>query len=364
MRYAHILQACLDRPWALLPRKLAAIEAFLALKAAGGEVDADEVRALAAAQRSTDIRTSGVIQVIPLYGVLTQRGGLTAASEPLTSTARVGLAIRQAASDPNVRGIVLDVDSPGGEVFGTSELAAVVADAAQNAGKPVVAVANSLAASAAYWIASQAEELVVTPGGMVGSVGVYAMHVDVSRAAEMQGVNVSLISAGEHKTDGNQYEPLGDAARADIQAEVQDYYGLFVRDVARGRAVSAQTVRDTWQARMFTAKNALAAGLVDRVDTLDATIERLASGSYRKPRRAAALDAEQPETGPAPFAYRDEWPSRTSAAPSFTVTYRDGANPPLAAEPDPESDPEPEPVPAVAGAGTDLRRRRLRLLSH
>ncbi len=294
MKYAHVIQFAVERPWAITIEKLAAIQVFLALKAEGQDVDPDEVRAMADAARSTDARSAGSIAVVPLYGVLSQRGGLTDTSEPLTSTARFAALVQQAVNDPGVRAVVIDVDSPGGEVYGTAEAADAVAQAVQTGGKPIVAVANSLAASAAYWIASQAEELIVTPGGQVGSIGVYAMHQDVSQAAEQAGVKTTLVSAGKYKTEANPWQPLSEEAHAAIEQSVQDYYGQFLAAVARGRGTTSAAVRDGYgQGRVLTAKRALAAGMVDRVATLDQTISRLASGSYRKPGRAQAEVAAQ-----------------------------------------------------------------------
>lgn len=306
MRYAHVLAYALGRPWAMLPEKLETIAAFLALKADGGTVDPADVRALVETRHARDEQhleaatqatsgRGGSIAVVPLYGVLTQRGGIDAqTSEALTSTQVFARLLQQLAADPSVKAIVIDVDSPGGEVYGTEEAATVLADLVANSGKPIVAVANAMAASAAYWIASQAEELVVTPSGEVGSIGVRALHVDFSEQLKMEGVKPTFITAGKYKVEGNPYEPLSDEAQAEIQRGVDEYYQTFVNAVARGRSVSAATVRsDFGQGRMLSAQRAVDAGMADRVDTLQGTIDRLASGGYRKPRRKGA-DLEDP----------------------------------------------------------------------
>src|SRR5690606_4285100 len=128
-----------------------------------------------------------------------------------TSTEQFGSWFDAALRDPAVSAIVIDVDSPGGTVTGVAELAEQIFEARGK--KPIYAIANALAASAAYWIASAAEELWVTPSGDVGSIGVYAMHEDISEMEAEMGLKVTLISAGEYKTEGNPHEPLGDEAR-------------------------------------------------------------------------------------------------------------------------------------------------------
>jgi ClpP class serine protease len=105
--------------------------------------------------------------------------------------------------------------------------------------KKMIAVANAMAASAAYWIASAADELVVTPSGQIGSIGVFAAHEDISKAAEMQGVKVSLISAGKYKTEGNPFEPLSSEARAAMQRDVDVFGEMFTAAVARNRGAGA-----------------------------------------------------------------------------------------------------------------------------
>src|SRR5262249_47727138 len=154
-------------------------------------------------------RRAGAVQVIPIYGVLAQRMGLIGESSGGTSTDQVGQALRSAMADPQITGILLDIDSPGGEVFGTPELARAVFEA--RAQKRVVALANSFAASAAYWIGSQATEFLMTPSAQAGSIGVIATHEDWSKAAEAGGVKVTYITSSPFKAEGNQFEPLSDA---------------------------------------------------------------------------------------------------------------------------------------------------------
>ena len=177
-------------------------------------------------------------------------------------------------------------DTPGGMVEGTTEFAAEVRRAREQ--KPVVAVANFVAASAGYWIAASATEVVAAPSAKVGSIGVFALHADRSKALEAEGVTRTVISAGKHKVEGNELGPLSDEARATAQARVDEAYGQFVADVATGRGVSVSAVRDGFgEGKIVSANDALKLGMVDRIATLDETIARL-TGQGKQSRRAAA----------------------------------------------------------------------------
>ena len=175
---------------------------------------------------------------------------------------------------------MLDVDSPGGQVYGISELADAIF--AARAAKPIAAIANSLAASAAYWAASQASEFYSAPGAEVGSIGVYTMHVDYSEALKKEGINVSYISAGRFKVEGNPHQPLDDAARAAVQTTIDGYYDAFVRAVARGRGTTLKAVRDGMgQGRVLLGDKAKAEKMIDGTATLAEVVGRMASKTKR-----------------------------------------------------------------------------------
>jgi capsid assembly protease len=295
VKYPHILRTVYETPWAILPERLATILAVLHERASGYTPTLEQIEARLALHETDDHepsagpqqpRISGTVAVLPVLGILTQRGGMTGASEPLTSTARLMQAFRSLVADETVGAIVMDVDSPGGSVFGTLELADEIYRA--RGSKPIVAVANSMAASAAYWIATAADELVVTPSGEVGSIGVIAAHEDISAALEQDGRKVTLITAGKYKGEGNPYEPLGEEARAAIQATIDDYYAAFVSAVARHRGVKAGEVRGGFgEGRMVSAKDAVSLGMADRVGTLDEVL-----GGFARGRRGAGTRAE------------------------------------------------------------------------
>lgn len=277
-------------PWAILPEKLAAIIAVVERHELGLRLSAADIEAIAKPGRPPSI--NGGIAVLPVFGVIVPRANLMTETSGATSAERLSAALQQAVNDPNVGAVVLDIDSPGGAVQGIDELAQSIYSA--RAVKPIIAAVNHLAASAAYWIASAASEIAVSPSGEVGSIGVFAAHEDVSKASENVGVKTTLISAGKYKTEGNPYEPLSDEARASIQKRVDEYYGIFTSAVARGRGVSAATVRDGYgEGRIVGAKEAMHLGMVDRVETMDETIARLQKRSKGQRAAQAELDARR-----------------------------------------------------------------------
>ena len=229
----------------------------------------------------------GATVIIPLQGMMTPRGSFFGAS-----TNAFADAVRLAADSPKIDAIVLDVASPGGSTFGVEEAAAAVFEARQK--KPVVAVSNHMTASAAYWVASQASSFYASPSAIVGSVGVYTMHIDQSKAMEDWGVKVTLVSAGPKKVDGNPFEPLSDAAKADLQASVDHTYQQFLSAIARGRGESVSGVEAKHgRGAVVDAQPALAAGMIDGVMTLREAVEKLGSSRTRLAlmRRRADADA-------------------------------------------------------------------------
>lgn len=298
----HFLAYCLSTPWALQPERLSAYAAVLARRYAGRSAgfthdpddDAPSQRS-AAAGRRTDARR-GAIAVVPVHGAIVQRSSQINVCDGGTSTEQIGASLRQALADETVSQILLDVDSPGGSVYGVGELADEIR--AARASKPVIALANSLAASAAYWLATAAQEVYVTPGGEVGSIGVWMAHEDWSKALAEAGVDVTLISAGKYKTEGNPYGPLGDDARAFLQSRTDDYYAAFTRAVSRGRGVPIDAVRGGMgQGRVLGADAALSEKMVDGVLTFDQLVAKMQREQKPTTTRSArsALRAAQNE---------------------------------------------------------------------
>lgn len=215
------------------------------------------------------------VALITVEGSLVNRGAYIGAASGLTSYEGVTAQFAAAAADPDVKTILLDLDSPGGEASGAFELADFVHAVAQE--KPVVAIVNALAASAAYAMASGATRIVTTPSGVAGSIGVVMLHLDQSRRMDQLGVTPTLIYAGGHKVDGNPFEPLPEAVRADLQAEVDQIYAMFVATVARGRSNLTEDAIRATEARTCLGAEAVEVGLADDVGTFVDVAEELQS---------------------------------------------------------------------------------------
>ena len=273
-RYNKILSVMSGLKWAIVPEKLDVICSLLEARANGQSATKEEIRAAMDSLHGDTPAGGNGVAVIPVYGTITQRASMFSEFSGGTSCEQISNALDAALADPSVGSIVLDVDSPGGTVTGVPELGAKLL--AARGQKPIIAVANSMAASAAYWIASAADKIVVTPSGDVGSVGVYTTHQDVSQALDKEGVKVTFVKAGKYKTDGNPYEPLSASAEADMQHGVDAYYDLFVKAVAEGRGVTVDKVlSDFGQGRMLMAQDAVAAGMADEVATLEQVLAGL-----------------------------------------------------------------------------------------
>lgn len=279
----HIAERVVGRPLLIHPTKaeviLHVLEGRIPLEGALAPLGPEANRFVGGSQtRGGLARVDQGVAIIPVIGSLVNRGAWIGASSGLTSYEGLAAQLRDAARDPKVSAIVLDLDSPGGEATGMFALAAAVQEV--KASKPVVAVVNDIAASAAYGIASQATEIVVSPTSVVGSIGVVLTHLDRSGEMAAKGIKPTLIYAGRHKVDGNPYGPLSDAVRSDLQAQVASFYDQFVGLVAQGRGdrLTEQDARAT-EARTFIGREAVERGLADRVASFDAVLASLQSGS-------------------------------------------------------------------------------------
>lgn len=289
-RYSRIARAVFGVPWAVMPTTMDAIVEVIERRIEGNRITEDEIaERLASSREAAAGRETagqpGNIAVIRMYGVLSQRMNMMTEMSGGTSVQQLTQAFRLSIAEPSVTGIVFDIDSPGGSIAGIPELAAEIRNARGT--KPIVAVANTLCASAAYWLAAQCDEIVVTPSSLIGSVGVVMVHEDLSAANEQAGVKVTYIYAGEYKVEGNPDEPLADEGKAYVQSLVDDAYALFVGDVAKGRGASAKDIRETYgQGRVLTPANSVKAGMADRIDTLDGALVRVAKGRVAAGRRS------------------------------------------------------------------------------
>ena len=283
MNHQLLVAEYLATPWALMPERLSAVTAVIARWSGDARASDEMMHSVAADRNARDARrqaslsnSGGGIAVLPLYGIVTQRGNMVDdVSGPGTaSTQQFSNLLRAALQDETVSQILIDIDSPGGSVYGVAELADEIVSA--RAQKPVVAIANSLAASAAYWIGCSASEFYVTPGGEVGSIGVWQAHQDYSKAMDEAGVKTTLISAGKFKVEGNPYAPLDEEAQGFMQSRVDDYYAAFTKAVAKGRGVPISQVRDGMgQGRVLGADAALASSMVDGIATFEDVVKKM-----------------------------------------------------------------------------------------
>lgn len=258
------LAGLLQGPWTMAPTGMnearAAVSSALAQYAAGHMPFMGTVNNAA-------LRYQGDWAVIDVFGALTQRPGLLQMLLGGTSTMMVSRQLREASGARRSKGIILNFDSHGGQPYGIQELATQIRNTRQR--MPVVAVVNSLAAAGAYWLASQASEFVITPGGEAGSVGVIAQHADYSRKLNKDGVKVTLITAGRFKGEGNPFNPLDKDAQANMQKRIDQVGDAMVAGIARGRGVAPGVVRAQFgEGRTVGAQQAVRRGMADRIATL------------------------------------------------------------------------------------------------
>lgn len=227
---------------------------------------------------------SGKVAVIPIHGTLVRRTSGIEAESGLASYTGIAAQLDAALASPEIAAILLDIDSPGGESGGVFDLADRIRAASEV--KPIWAVANDMAFSAAYALASAAARVFVARTGGVGSIGVIAMHVDQSVKDAQDGVRYTAVFAGERKNDLNPHEPISNEAHAVLRAEVDRIYDLFVETVARHRGLDANAVRAT-EAGLFFGPDAVATGLADAVGSLDDALTQLTQSLSPLPTQVA-----------------------------------------------------------------------------
>jgi signal peptide peptidase SppA len=271
-------------PWMIEPQWFT--QAVSAVKA--GTFKADTVRDSSTGERLYDVQNG--VACIGIAGQMTKGESSFGGA----STVRTRSAIRKATNDSRVTSIVLQIDSPGGTVSGTADLAADVA--AADLRKPVYAFIEDLGCSAAYWVASQARKVYANTTALVGSIGVVAVVEDTSGAMDKAGVKVHVISTGPYKgafTDG---APVTDAHLADLQREVDQLNEYFMDGVARGRGMSIEQVKKVATGQVWLAAEAKQLGLIDEVSTLDAAMTAISTETkHMTSEQFRAFAAENPD---------------------------------------------------------------------
>lgn len=282
--YAHIATKIRETPWLMTPESLEVILSIFEARMNGKITSEEEIRAMLAGQDyGSDTEMNGQIVdgvgILPIYGPIFGKANLMTQLSGATSLEMFKSDLNSMLENPKVKSILLDIDSPGG----TSSLVKSTGDMIYNSRniKPVDAVANDAAGSAAYWLASQASRLFVVPDGKVGSVGAYTVHEDQSVADAHDGIKYTFISAGPYKTEGNPHEPLSQEGKEYRQEMIDELYADFIDNVARGRGKTTDHVRLHFGGgRMVPEKRALEAGMVDGImEFEDAVAETSKAGS-------------------------------------------------------------------------------------
>lgn len=250
-----------------------ALRRFLTLTASGIR---PEVRESAAPKKEK------TIAIVPIHGVLEARPSWLGSFFGMPSYEAIGYAMDALVADESVKGIILDINSPGGMAHGVTELAQKIYS--YRGTKPIISIANHMAASGAYWLGAAADRFVTTPSGDTGSIGVLWEHISFAEANERDGVKATVIRSTESpfKAEGNDLEPLSDEARQNMQMRADEIHRKFVADLSRFRGVSVDHVKNEFgRGRVVSAEAALRAGMVDRVDTLQNIVAKMGAGRIR-----------------------------------------------------------------------------------
>lgn len=300
--------------------------------------------------------TDGGIAVVPVIGPMVSRGDWLTELFGIGDYGAVGSTIANAFADPATRAVLMEIDSPGGEVGGLFDLVETIRSLKTETGKPLWAVASEAALSAAYAIASTADRLYVTRTGEAGSIGVVAIHVDESAADTMAGRKYTLIHAGAKKVDGNAHEPLAPEAHADIQADVDELHEAFVALVAGNRDLAPEAVRAT-EAAIYRGQRAIEAGLADRIGTMDQALAELANQLATPASPSGRSRSSQPHRRNPSMSHETEIETETETeAPEETVALSPVVETPTAPEPDPATALRAEyaEIAAIAAQGVRL----------
>lgn len=289
----------LTSPWAIQPEKLREIQAIYTAHFRGDKIDIEAIEArlgrpLANEQQDYEVRDGGVA-VLPISGVISNKANMFTRVSGGASAQLLQQQVESMRADPSVRSVVLDLDSPGGNVLGIPALAESIRALASE--KPTVACCTGTMASAGYWIGSAANSVYISGlTDYVGSIGVVATHAYDPRSASKQ---TTEITAGKYKRMGSESAPLTAEGKAYIQSQVDEIYRVFVETVAQNRKVSAdQVLQHMADGRIFIGQQAIDAGLVDGVSTVDAMVAKLAENpgqfsARRKARIVAAIQDHQ-----------------------------------------------------------------------
>ncbi len=267
----HLMSRIVGTPLLMAPGTLEPLLSVVHQKLSGikfDSVDEDDE------PQSHDVNTLNGIAVIPVMGTLVRRSSYLTTACGMTSYQTLLNQAEQAFNDPSIHAVLLEIDSGGGEAGGVFDTANRLRQLAHDSQKPLWAIANEGAMSAAYAIACAADQVFVTTTAEVGSIGVVACHLDQSKSDSMDGLRYTYLFAGDRKVDGNPHHPLTDDARVSIQRDIDQLYGQFVQLVASMRGMEDKLLIDT-QAQVYRGADAVAAGLADKVAPLSEVLSLL-----------------------------------------------------------------------------------------
>lgn len=270
--YRQIITQLRNSCWYIVPESLETILEIVNMRLNGTAFSDEEIRIRLSELENGDrelsrVEVGGGVGIIPLYGPIYPKANLMTMLSGATSLEQFNADLDSLLANDDVQNIILDVDSPGGVDSMIPETAQKIREAREI--KPIHAVANTMAGSAAYYLAAQATSFYATPSGKVGSIGAYIVHEDVSKADADEGRKITFISSGKYKTAGNEHEPLTEDAKDYIQGIVDESCENFIQDVALGRGVDVESVREYADGRVFSAQTATDMGMIDGVRSLN-----------------------------------------------------------------------------------------------
>lgn len=291
------LMSVMGSAWAITPEKFTEIQEVYQRHLHGEKLDIAGVKAKTGdkTRKEQGFQIIDDVAIIPIEGVIAKKMNLLHEISGGASTQLIERDFKLAMKHPDVNSILLVIDSPGGAVDGTPELANAIFEARGH--KPIIAFSDGIMASAAFWIGAAADQIFISGRTVeVGSIGVVATHTDISKAEEKAGVKTTEIVAGKFKRIASQHEPLTKEGRASIQEMVDDVFSVFVSDVAKFRGVSEDTVlKNMADGRIFMGKKAVKAGLVDGIMTQDKIIKTMAAGESPGVQITAKKEVEEME---------------------------------------------------------------------
>lgn len=270
--YRQIISQLRNSVWFIVPESLETILEIVNMRLNGVAFSDEEIRirlkeAESDERELTRVEVGGGVGIIPLYGPIYPKANMMTQLSGATSLEQFSADLDMLLADDKVENIILDIDSPGGVDSMMPETAQKIREAREI--KPIHAVANTMAASAAHYLAAQATNYYASPSGKVGSIGAYAVHEDISAADEKQGRKVTFISSAKFKTAGNEHEPLSGDAKDYLQELIDESAEQFIQDVALGRGTSVDAVREYADGRVFRAQTAFDMGMIDGVKSLN-----------------------------------------------------------------------------------------------